>query len=773
MADSPDSTKPEKAKARRRWIRWPGRRARRLLLGAVTVFALVWFAGPSLTPVPQALLEPSPEPALIVDRHGAPLRHPLDPASGTRRAVVGDPLPDQLVSCLLAAEDGRFFSHDGFDFLAAGRAMLQLVQEGEVVSGASTITQQLVKVRLHRDQPRTASRKAREIWLARALERKLDKSSILEAYLEEVDFGNLNRGVRQASLDYFGKPIAALSLAECATLAGLPLAPSRLNPRKYPDRARQRRDTVLDRLADNGNVSAADIARARAEPLVIRPPRTAFLAPHFTDLLAATPPGGITRTTLDSEIQAFATARLRHHLGRLSDRNVNQGAVLVFENAGGGVLALVGSGDYREVTAGQVNHALSLRSPGSTLKPFTYLLAFENGFGPWSVLADIPTSFPSTTGPYRPGNFDQRFRGPVTAREALANSLNVPAVRLLNDSGGAPALVDMLQRFGFALPPGTATTCGLGLTLGNAETTLWDLAVAYGTLARGGSPLVPTLQLDARTPAKAPVADPALIWLVTDILRDNTARSGSFSLDSPLRLPFPVAAKTGTSTDFRDNWTVGYTPDYTVAVWVGNSDNSPMRRVSGVDGAGPIFAEVMGHLHHSKAPNWPAPPPSILALDTDPLTGKRVSADHPRARREFAHASHLPPSFTPSDTSADGRVILPAEYRAWLASPENRHPARFAGVTAPLEKSVPRILFPAPGTTIVLDPSLPDGGGRLTLESDLDDHLRVRWSSPTLTIGNNSQGRSQARLTPGRHELTATHPGSGQSASTWIEVKER
>lgn len=773
MADSSEPLLPTTRAQARRWFRWPGRRARRWFLGSVVALALVWFAGPSLTPLPPELLAPSAEPDLIVDRHGQPLRHPLDPTSGTRRALVAEPLPDQLIQCLLAAEDNRFMSHDGFDFLAAGRAVLQLLKEREVVSGASTITQQLVKVRLHRDLPRTAGRKAREIWLARALERKLDKSSILEAYLEEVDFGNFNRGVRQASLDYFGKPLSALSLAECATLTGLPLAPSRLNPRKYPERARTRRDTVLDRLEASGKMPAADIARARAEPLVIRSPRTAFLAPHFADLLATSPPGGITRTTLDAEVQAFATARLRQHLGRLAERNVNQGAVVVLENIGGGVLAMVGSGDYREGTSGQVNHALAPRSPGSTLKPFTYLLAFENGFGPWSVLADIPTSFPSTTGPYRPVNFDRRFRGPVTAREALANSLNVPAVRLLNDCGGAPALVDILQRFGFALPPGAATTSGLGLTLGNTESTLWELAAAYGSLARGGSPLVPTLRLEATPHTPSPVTDPALVWLVTDILRDNTARSGSFSLDSPLRLPFPVAAKTGTSTDFRDNWTVGFTPEYTVAVWVGNSDNSPMRNVSGVDGAGPIFAEVMTHLHREKKPVWPETPPSILVLDIDPLTGKRVAANHPRAHPEFAHALHLPPSLAPSDTAADGRVVLPAEYRAWLASPENRHPARFAGVTAPMEQSIPRILFPAPGTTVVLDPSLPNGGRMLTLETDLDEHLRVVWTSPSLPISTTPDGRSQARLRTGRHDLTATHPGSGQSASTWIEVRER
>lgn len=773
MAEPPQSIAPVPVSPRRRFVRLPGRRMRRVLFACFSTFLLVWFAGPSLTPLPPELTRPSPEPDLIVDRQGRPLRHPLDAESGTRRATVEEPLPEPLVQCLLAAEDRRFFRHDGFDVLAAGRALLQFAKEREPVSGASTITQQLVKVRLHRDQPRTAARKAREIWLARALERELDKSSILDAYLEEVDFGNLNRGVRQAASDYFGKPLSALSLGECATLAGLPLAPSRLNPRKYPERARQRRNTVLARLAEMQTISDIEITRALAEPMVIRPPRTAFLAPHFSDLLAATPPGGITRTTLDADLQAFATARLRHHLERLAKRNVNQGAVLVFENRSGGVLALVGSGDYHSGATGQVNHALAPRSPGSAIKPFTYLLAFENGFGPWSVLPDIQTSFPSPTGPYRPENFDRRFRGPVTAREALANSLNVPAVRLLDECGGAPALADTLRRFGFPPLPRPPPTYGLGLTLGNAEATLWDLAIAYGTLARGGLLLTPTLRLDPPVSEPQRAADEALVWLVTDILRDNTARSGSFSLDSPLRLPFPTAVKTGTSTDFRDNWTVGYTPDYTVAVWVGNSDNSPMRHVSGVDGAGPVFADVMTRLHRDSPPTWPPPPPSVLALATDPLTGKCLDPDHPRARREFAHASNLPPPLAKSDTAPSGKVVLPTEYRAWLASPENRHPSRFAGVAEPTTLAAPRILFPAPGTSVILDPSLPDSGSRLTLESDLDGQAPVEWSSPTLGITRSPNGQAQARLTPGQHQLTATHPTSGKSSSTWIEVRER
>lgn len=742
-------------------------------MAALVLVLLVWFAGPSFTPLPPGLSGPAPEPVLIVDRHGQPLRHPLDPGTGTRRAMVEEPLPEPLVQCLLAAEDRRFHRHDGFDFFAAARAVGQWLRQGEAVSGASTITQQLVKVRLHRDRPRTAALKAREIWLARALEREMDKSSILEAYLEEVDFGNLNRGVRQAARDYFGKPLSALSLGESATLAGLPLAPSRLNPRKYPDRARQRRDTVLRRLAAMGTIPAAEITRALAEPLLIRPPRAAFLAPHFSDLLAATPPGGVVRSTLDAGVQTHATARLRHHLERLADRNVNQGAVLVLDNRDGGVLALVGSGDYRSGTTGQVNHALALRSPGSTLKPFTYLLAFESGFGPGSVIPDIPTAFPSPTGPYRPENFDRRFRGPVTAREALANSLNVPAIRLLDQCGGSQGLADTMRRFGFAPLPRAPSTYGLGLTLGNAETTLWDLAIAYGTLARGGSLLVPTLRLDQPAPPPRQVADAAHVWLVTDILRDNVARSGSFSLDSALRLPFPVAVKTGTSTDFRDNWTIGYTPEFTVAVWVGNSDSSPMRRVSGVDGAGPVFADVMTRLHREHGPDWPDPPPSILRVSIDPLTGKSVPPGHARARQEFAHASRLPSALARSDTSPSGRVFLPPEYRNWLASPENRHPDRFAGILDSARPAAPRILFPAPGTTVVLDPSLPESGSRLTLESDLDGETSIEWTSPTLAIARSPAGQAQARLSPGRHQLTATHAASGQSATTWIVVKER
>lgn len=737
------------------------------------ILAAIWWGGPRVTPLPPALTTAPPPPALITDRHGKILRHPLDPSSSTRSSAATEAPPEILIHCILAAEDKRFFDHDGMDLAATVRAMGQFLTHRRPVSGASTITQQWVKLRLHRDQPRTAGRKWTEIWLARAAETRIPKATILAAYLDEVDLGNLNRGMVQAARDYFGKPLADLSLAESATLAGLPQAPSRLNPRRYPDRAITRRNTVLDRLAAMQVVSADAIATARTEPLVVRPPQSAFLAPHFADLLAATAPGGTVRATLDHDLQVVAASRLRQHLNRLATHNVTQGAIIVLDNPGGGVLAMVGSSDFATSPAGQVNHAFAPRSPGSTLKPFTYLLAFEAGYGPWSLLADVPTAYPSATGPFRPENYDRRFRGPVTARAALANSLNIPVVRLLNDCGGPQALATMLRQCGFAPLANPAAAYGLGLTIGNAECSLWDLAVGYATLAKGGTLMVPTMSMDTPPPPPVQAVSPAAAWLVGDILRDNAARSGTFSLNSPMRLPWPVAAKTGTSTDFRDNWTIGYTPDFTVAVWVGNSDGSPMQHISGVTGAAPVFRDIMLHLHRGHPPVWPGPPAGIIDVTIDPRGGYRVAPNHPRATRDYALANHLPPRDGPATTTADGKILLPEEFRAWLNSPENPHPGWFAlGATAP-SHATPRILFPTEGTTVRLDPALPDSGANLTLESDLDDTTLITWSSPTLAIQPGPNGRPRAVLTPGRHTLTATHPANGRSATTWIEVKER
>ena len=770
---TPDAA-PAKARVVARWGAILRRRGWSIAVASVFA-AVVWWAGPRLTPLPPALTSPASASGWITDRSGQPLFHALEPRSGARlgQALAPADVPPMLAAALQAAEDKRFARHDGFDPVAAVRAGGQCVWHRRAVSGASTLTMQLVKMRLHRDEPRTLGRKIKELWLARALETRWTKDRILASWLEAADFGNLQRGAGQAAGAYFRKPLADLSLAECATLVALPQSPARLNPYLRPERVLARRDRILERMGVLGLAPADSLARARAEPLRLMDPAGAFHAPHLVAMVRALPvaAGGPVHTTIDTALQSFAEERLRHHVARLAGHQVSQGAVVVIENRTGSVRALVGSCDF-SAAAGQVNHALAMRSPGSALKPFTYLLAFEAGAGPWTVLADVPSAFPTPTGPYEPRNFHGHYDGPVTARRALANSLNLPAVRLLAAHGGPPALHHFLRAAGITgLDPDPARY-GLGLTLGNAEVRLLDLAAAYATLAREGKTLPVRILEDGPVPAAAPCFDPVAVWLVTDILRDNQARAGSFSLESPLRFPYPVAAKTGTSTDYRDNWTLGFTPEHTVAVWVGNSDNRAMTGVSGVEGAAPVFHDLVAHLCEQAPPRWPDPPPGVVEVIIDPLTGKRVAAGHPRAVRDWANAAALPPAASAADTTRDGRVVLGAEYTRWSRSPENRWPQRFALRDDSPAAAPFRITFPSPGSEIVLDPALPEGGRRLICETDAADPSLLEWTSPTLRLERRN-GQPQTLLVPGRHEIHATRPADGARRSTWIVVRER
>lgn len=742
--------------------------ARRVLPVAV-LLAVLWWLGPRFTPLPDALVGEPARPGFVTDRHGVVLYHALHPVEEVRTAPPIEPgdIPPHLSAAVRAAEDKRFLRHGGVDYLATIRAIFQAIRHRELISGASTLTQQVVKLRLHRGEPRTLGRKLREIWLARALEARLSKGEILSAWLNEADFGSLHRGARQAAAGYFGKPVADLSLGELSLLAALPQSPERFNPRENPQRAVERRNRVLDRLAATGWVDQEIIRRAIDEPLGLSGQPPPFSAPHFVDWVRQRHPGpGVRRTTLDAALQTHAAQRLAHHLGRLEDKDVTQGAVVVLENATGAVRVMVGSVDIAE-PAGQVNHALRARSPGSALKPFTYLLAFSRGDGPWSLLADVPGAFATPTGPYEPENFHRSHAGPVTARFALANSLNIPAVRLLARHGGPIALHGVLEQVGIHLHGRSAVEYGLGLTLGNAGVRPLDLAAAYACLARGGRPVEPRFLAHTPPSDPQPVFDEAAVWLVGDILRDNRARAAEFGLRSPLAFPWPVAAKTGTSTDFRDNWTVGFTDQFTVAVWVGNSDNRPMRGVSGIDGAAPVFHDVMLRLHRDTPPTAPPPPSSVIRVTIDPASGCRVADHHPRARHEWASHQFLPPL---QRSTADGRIPLGRAYARWLerASPE----AQRLYILAPGPDAPLRIIFPLPGTELVLDPALPDEGRHLVVETDALPGTALHWSSPTLEVRPDGP-RAVATLQPGRHEITAAHPTMGREATTWVRVRRR
>ncbi|MEO7166152.1 MAG: penicillin-binding protein 1C [Spartobacteria bacterium] len=716
-------------------------------------------------PLPLSLTEAPAAGIRFTDRNGTVLRESLLEGGRLGAPISIDKLPPQLLAATICAEDKRFWSHHGVDPLAVSRAVLDAIRHGRIVSGASTISQQLIKI--VQPRPRNLGTKLIEALQALRLEQTWSKRQILEAYLDRVDYGNFRLGIASAAEYYFGKPPNDLSLAECAFLAGLPQAPSRLNPRRHLVRARERQRQVLARMKNEGLVSQTACARALAEPvrLALRPAN--FDAPHFVDLVRqerALPPARTVQTTLDLPLTKFCQRSLRHHLEKLRDQQVKNGAVVVIENRTGNVIALVGSQDYFGPVAGQVNGAWAARSAGSAIKPFTYLLAFENGATPASVVADVPVAFTTATGVYRPENYNHLCYGPVRLRLALANSLNIPAVKVLASVGGAKPLQELLRRCGISTLRRPAAKYGLGLTIGNANVRLLELVNAYAALARLGE-FQPyrLLRAEPSAPLRR-IGDASACYLLADILSDNAARALTFGTNSWLRFDFPVAVKTGTSTSFRDNWAIAYTPEFTAGVWVGNFDGSAMRDVSGVSGAAPILHEVVEHLQREFGTTWYAPPPDIVERFVRPLTGKRVAVAEEKTAglvREKFVARHLPPLESPDDYDAMGRVKLGPEYQDWLGSAQNELAGQVAPARLPNEHL--RVVSPLPGSVYYLDPDLLQSD-RLPLQSNASGpHV---WKSATLQCDD-----SFAHLKEGRHEITLLDPATGARAETWILVK--
>jgi penicillin-binding protein 1C len=441
----------------------------------------------------------------------------------------------------------------------------------------------------------------------------------LSAYVNRVAMGGDIYGVEAAARAYFGISARDLDLAQAALLAGIPNDPVGLDPRSHWQAARERQRYVLARLAADGTITPSDERAALRESIHVRlRPAQLRDAQHLLFSLAAhvPPTGAPIRTTIDLPLQRFVQAQAQEVIAALASHNATQASVLVVDNRTGGVLAYLGSLDYfDDAYLGQNDGVQALRQPGSTLKPFLYEYALERGaITPQTILADVPSSYAIPNGEiYSPEDYDRRFSGPVSVRAALANSLNVPAVHVLSKTGVAPFL-DRLRALGFTHLRQSPAYYGLGLTLGAGEVTLWDLAHAYVTLARGGNaiPLRTIAQDDAVQGEQ--IGSPPDWQLVTDILSDRYARAQAFGLGSVIDLPFPAAVKTGTSSGYRDTWTAGYTPEYTVAVWVGNFTGAPMQRIAGVSGAGPLWNRVMLHLYEGRdPPRFARPPASLLA----------------------------------------------------------------------------------------------------------------------------------------------------------------
>jgi penicillin-binding protein 1C len=561
-------------------------------------------------------------------------------------------IPLTVRQATLAAEDAEFYNHLGFSVRGILRAVVKNLKKGELVGG-STITQQLVKNALLTPE-KTFSRKIKELVLAVEVETVYTKDQILEMYLNEVSYGGTAYGIQEASRVYFGKDVGELSLAEAALLAGLPKAPSRFSPfGAQPELSRERQKEVLNLMVINKYITAEGAEKAAGETPVFAPNKTEIKAPHFVmyirSLLAErygeemVEKGGLeVTTTLDYSIQEMAQEAVSTEVNALSGYRVGNGAALVLAPQTGQILAMVGSKDYFDQKSdGNVNITTALRQPGSSIKVINYAYALGHGYTPASILDDSSVTF-SVPGqkPYTPKNYDGRYRGKLPLRSALAESRNIPAVKVLA-SYGVTKMIELGRSMGITTWT-DPSHYGLSLTLGGGEIKLIDLARVYATIANYGK--TPTLNpivritdyrgrvleenvcliktADNKTSgvfaaeAKSncslqEVLDPRIAYQLIDILKDNTARTPAFGARSSLVIAGhpEVAVKTGTSNDLKDNLTLGFTTKYLVATWVGNNDATAMSHIaSGITGAAPIFNRIMTSLLKSEiSPEWAIP----------------------------------------------------------------------------------------------------------------------------------------------------------------------
>lgn len=633
------------------------------------------------------------ETTRIYDRNGGVLYEIIDPNAGRRTVVPLEKISPYVIAATIATEDREYYSHPGFDPIAIARAFWQNYTTGEVVSGASTITQQLARNLLLPDErsERTYERKAREIVLAAEITRRYTKDQILELYLNDNNYGNLAYGIEAAAETYFNTTADKLTLGQASFLAGIPQSPGVYDIYTNREKTLERHGRVLLLMLEASSLKncipvsnspdpvcvdnvAASIAYQEMQSYNFQMPQNNMRYPHWVNfvrtLLEAQYPrqdiynsGFNVYTTLDPTLQDQAQAMISQQVASLADRNAFNGALVAIRPSTGEILAMVGSPDFNdEAHSGQVNMAVSPRQPGSSIKPLTYAAAFEKGWTPSTLIWDVPTNFPPSGDPndqrepYQPVNYDGRFHGPVTAREALANSFNIPAVKALQFVGiyGSDGLISFAKRLGIQTLP--SDQYGLALTLGGGEVTLLDMTSAFGTFANNGSRMPPfaitkitdyrgDVVFEYQPQAGQQVVRAEHAFLINSILSDNQARTPMFGANSVLNLPFQAAAKTGTTNDFRDNWTMGYTPDLAVGVWIGNADYTPMVDVTGLTGAAPAWSSFMQYAVPQLTGGNPTPfsrPAGVEERVICAFSGTEPSEFCPQQRAEFFAAGQPP-----------------------------------------------------------------------------------------------------------------------------------
>ncbi len=644
-------------------------------------FVVILSIGSLFVPLPKEdFSKHSVQSIRVLDRNGVILREFLNDREGRGIWKSLDEISPYARTAAIAIEDKRFYTHSGIDPISIGRAVVENLRSFRFKSGGSTITQQVVRNVYH--FPRTLPYKVVEMWYALRLERMMTKEEIIEQYLNRVPFGNQLFGIEAASRWYFEKPARALSPAEAAFLLALPNSPSLLNPHKNAEAASDRQHTVLNRMIGQNMLSSEEYERALAQPIQVISPESHFKAPHAVEMAIATQSDTNNRmivTTIDYSLHEQIRRMVNAHLKKLQSKNVNNAAAIVIDNATMEIRVLVGSADFfDEKNEGEVNGATALRQPGSAIKAFTYALALEHGLTPATIIPDIPTAIPDHHGDYVPENYDKHYHGPVRARTALACSYNVPAVRVLQMVGKS-ALLNKLRDVGCSSLKNDAEFYGYGLTLGNAEVSLLQLTTAYASFANKGiwKSFSLFVQKDSLTESKR-VFDEKTAFILADMLNDPAARRPAFG--GNFRFPFQCAVKTGTTKDYKDNWTVGFTTRYTVGVWVGNFNGKEMRRVSGVSGAGPIFTDIMMFLHtppFGQAPDDFEIPNGVKRHEICARSGKLPTILCPKTIRDWFVKENVPKEkcnihkeyFVKNGRNETVRQVFevfPREYQQWM-----------------------------------------------------------------------------------------------------------
>ncbi len=563
-------------------------------------------------------------------------------------------IPKNLQDATIAVEDKDFYRHGAIDIRGIGRSLYSIIVHKQL-QGGSTLTQQLVKTSLLTPE-RTIDRKIKEVILAFATEAIYPKDKILEMYLNQVPYGGTSYGVEAASLAFFGKPVKETTLAEQAFLAGLPEAPSTLSPfGSHPELGKKRQELGLRKMHEQGYITKQERDKALAQTLHFQKITNPIKAPHFVfyikDLLVkkygqtAVEQGGFkVQTSLDMNIQNFAQATVASEVAKLGNSRIGNGGSIVTNPATGEILAMVGGKEYfgeaepegckpgvNCVFEPNVNVAIANRQPGSSIKPINYAVGLMKGYSAATPFIDAPICYPQPGDkPFCPRNYDGRFRGVVTMRQALGSSLNIPAVKMLK-LNTVESMIETAQSMGLELndPRGY----GLSLALGGGGVTMLEMSEAFGVFANQGyrvdlHPILKITDRDGKVieeykPPKSAIFGKRVIpsdvsFIISDILSDNNARAPAFGTNSELKIDGKhVSVKTGTTNDYVDNWTIGYTPSILVAVWVGNNDSRPMSGVvSGVTGAAPIWHDIMTHLLENKKPEIPQKPPTVIGRNS-------------------------------------------------------------------------------------------------------------------------------------------------------------